>query len=135
MSRDERRDILLMRKLGYKREQIARYIGAIVSAVNYTIRQGDPEPKHKNAGQQVFIPEDRIDAMVAYAKDYLAREKTCAVDKRTGRKPMKHLSYNMIRQAVFADENGEISAKFKYTDDALKSTLNKRGVWLRQSMS
>lgn len=135
MSRDERRDILLMRKLGYKLEQIARYIGATVSAVNYTVRLGDPEPKHKNAGRKVHIPEERIDAMVAYVKDYMEREKTCPVDKRTKRKTMKHLSYNMIRQAIFADENGEIPAKFKFTDDALKSTLNKRGIYLRAPMS
>lgn len=135
MTRDQRRDVLLMRRLGYQFESIARFLGTTISACHYTCRRGTPEVNHKNAGRRVRIPPEIATRMVEYVKSYQKQERAAGVDKKTGKKKMQQLTYNMIRDHVLRGQDGEIPTEFKYTDDALKTILNKFGLWLRAPMS
>lgn len=135
LSRDQRRDILLMRRLGYQFESIAKFLGTTISACHYTCRKGTPEVGHKNAGRRVRMPPEVITRMCEYVKEYQKQEKAVGKDRKTGKRKMHMLTYNMIRENVFRNANGEIPEELKYTDDALKQLLNKYGLWLRQPMS
>lgn len=52
LTRDQRRDILLMRRLGHKYEDIAKFLGVTQAAVQYTINKGRASPEHYNAGRK-----------------------------------------------------------------------------------
>ncbi|KAK5096280.1 hypothetical protein LTR70_003081 [Exophiala xenobiotica] len=52
LTRDQRRDILLMRRLGHKYEDIAKFLGVTQAAVQYTINRGRASPEHHNAGRK-----------------------------------------------------------------------------------
>lgn len=52
LSRDQRRDILLMRRLGHKYEDIARFLDVTQAAVQYTVNTGRASPEHYNAGRK-----------------------------------------------------------------------------------
>ena len=135
LDRDQRRDILLMRRLGYQYESIAKFLGTTISAVSYTVRIGIADPAHSNAGRRIKIPPEKHEQMIKYVKEYIAAEKVAGTDKKTRRKRMAPLTYNIIRDAIFKDENGETPAHLKYTDDALKQMLNREGIWLRSPFS
>lgn len=136
LTRDERRDILLMRRLGYSYDVIARFLGTTISAVSYTCRQGTADTKHHMAGRRANkLPPETMDKMVNYVGDYLAKERAAGFDKKTGKKKMTPLTYSMIRDAVFKDGNGNIDPELKISDDALKAILNKKGLWLRMPFS
>jgi len=125
-----------MRRLGYSYEVIAKFLGATVAAVAYTIRLRTADTKHHNAGRRANqLPPEIMDKLVTYVERYLAKERAAGVDKKTGRKKMTPLTYAMIRDAVFKDENGNIPPELKLTDDALKAVLNKKGLWLRRPYS
>lgn len=81
------------------------------------------------------MPPEIITRMCEYVKDYQKQERAAGKDRKTGKRKMQMLTYNMIRDNVFKNENGEIPEELKYTDDALKQLLNKYGLWLRQPMS
>lgn len=131
LTRDQRRDILLMRRLGYQYEAIAKFLGTTISAVSYTVTKGTAETGHHNAGRRTHIPPEKHEQMIRYVQQYLGTERAAGIDKKTGKKKMPPLTYKMIRDAVFRDENGEIPPDLKFTDDALKQMLNKHGLWLR----
>jgi len=136
LTRDERRDILLMRRLGYSYEVIAKFLGATVAAVGYTCKHNTAETKHHNAGRRANqLPPETMDKLVNYVEQYLAKERAAGVDKKTGKKKIKPLTYAKIRDEIFKDENGDIPAQLKLTDDALKAVLNKKGLWLRRPYS
>jgi len=52
LTRDQRRDILLMRRLGHKYEDIAKFLGVTQAAVQYTINRGRASPEQHNAGRK-----------------------------------------------------------------------------------
>ena len=52
LTRDQRRDILLMRRLGHKYEDIAKFLGVTQSAVQYTVNSGRASPEHHKAGRK-----------------------------------------------------------------------------------
>ncbi|RMZ77495.1 hypothetical protein DV738_g4440, partial [Chaetothyriales sp. CBS 135597] len=52
LNRDQRRDILLMRSLGYTYEKIAAHLNVTCRAVQYTCIKNDPTPQHKRAGRR-----------------------------------------------------------------------------------
>lgn len=135
MTRDQRRDVLLMRRLGYQFESIARFIGTTISSCHYTCRRGTPETNHKNGGRRVHFPPEVVSRMVEYVKEYQAKEKIAGRDKKTGKKKMPMLNWTMIRQNCLADANGQIPKELKFTDDAMKKMLNKHGIFLRKPMS
>lgn len=81
------------------------------------------------------MPLEIITRMVEYVKDYQKQERAAGKDRKTGKRKMPMLTYNLIRENCFRNENGEIPTELKYTDDALKQLLNKNGLWLRQQMS
>lgn len=136
LTRDERRDILLMRRLGYSYDVIARFLGTTISAVAYTCRQGTPDTKHHNAGRKGHhLPQETTDKIVKYVEGYLAKERAGGFDKKTGKKKMTPLTYAMIRDTFFKDEKGEIPPELKITDNALKGILNKKGLWLRTPLN
>lgn len=139
LTRDERRDILLMRKLQFKYEDIAEFLGTTLSAVSYTIKQNTAEPGHKNSGRKggkPDWPEALIDQLVAFVKEHREKEKVGGFDTARNQKKVPSLTYNMIRESVFADEHSNIPEQYKKftTDDAIKAQLNKYGLWLRQPM-
>ncbi|KAK5937230.1 hypothetical protein PMZ80_010530 [Knufia obscura] len=52
LTRDQRRDILLMRRLGHKYEDIAKFLGVTQAGVQYTINTGRASPEHHKAGRK-----------------------------------------------------------------------------------
>ncbi|RMD45024.1 hypothetical protein DV735_g37, partial [Chaetothyriales sp. CBS 134920] len=52
LNRDQRRDILLMRSLGYTYEKIAAHLNVTCRAVQYTCIKKDPTPQHRRAGRR-----------------------------------------------------------------------------------
>lgn len=125
-----------MRRLGYKLEQIATFTGKTVSSVHYTCKQGTADVLHKQAGRKAQFPAEKVDAMIKYVEEYLAKERAAGVDRKTGKKKVQPLTYEMIRDALFKDENGNILEDCKkITEDAMKRRLNSRGLWLRMPMS
>lgn len=58
LTRDQRRDILLMRRLGHKYEDIAKFLGVSQSAVQYTVNTGRASPEHHKAGRKKIVRPD-----------------------------------------------------------------------------
>ncbi|KIW16041.1 hypothetical protein PV08_06092 [Exophiala spinifera] len=52
LTRDQRRDILLMRRLGYTYQYIAEFLKISQRAVQYTCQSGQASPQHRNAGRR-----------------------------------------------------------------------------------
>jgi hypothetical protein len=51
LTRDQRRDILLMRRLGYSYEYIANFLKVSQRAVQYTCQKQQATPQHSKAGR------------------------------------------------------------------------------------
>lgn len=131
MTRDQRRDVLLMRRLGYRFESIAKFLGTTISSYHYTCCRGTPETQHQNGGRRVHFPPEVVTRRVEYVKDYQTRQKAAGEDEKTGKMKMPMLSWNMIRENTLADVNGQIPKELKFTDDAMKKVLNAHNLFLR----
>ena len=58
LTRDQRRDVLLMRSLGYKMEDIAVRLGVIFGAVRYTCDAETATPQTSRRGRHSILTED-----------------------------------------------------------------------------
>lgn len=66
LERDQRRDVLLMRKLGHTYTYIASYLHISERAVQYTCQKEQATPQHKKAGRPPRLNEQEVDALVAF---------------------------------------------------------------------
>ena len=105
LTRDQRRDILLLRRRGETYEEIAQFLGVTVRAVQYTCNRQKATPQHHKAGRPAKLTSQEVDSLIAFIKSL----------KRTRR-----LTYRQLKKELYA-ERRDISEK------AIKNALHKRG--------
>jgi transposase len=66
LSRDQRRDILLMRKLGHSYTSIATFLHVTERAVQYTCQKEEATPQHHKTGRPPRLNEEEVDRLVAF---------------------------------------------------------------------
>jgi transposase len=66
LTRDQRRDILLMRRLGYSYKFIAEFIKVSQRAVQYTCNTQISTPQFKNAGRPPRLSTEEVDQLEEY---------------------------------------------------------------------
>lgn len=66
LSRDQRRDILLMRKLGYSYASIASFLHVSERGVQYTCQKEQATPQHHKTGRPPRLNEEEIDQLVDF---------------------------------------------------------------------
>jgi hypothetical protein len=66
-NRDQRRDILLMRRLGYSYREISDFLNLSQRAVQYTCNRQQDTPQHKNAGRKSRKAKEAAAAAAAAA--------------------------------------------------------------------
>ena len=72
LTRDQRRDILLMRRLGYSYAYIANFLEVSQRAVQYTCQRQKSTPQHSNAGRPPRLTKeeaDRVEEFVIRSKE------------------------------------------------------------------
>ena len=70
LSRDQRRDILLMRRLGHSYEKISTFLGVSQRAVQYTCQKQRASPEHKNSGRTSKLSKEDVDRLVQRVTSY-----------------------------------------------------------------
>lgn len=70
LSRDQRRDILLMRRLGHSYEKISNFLGVSQRAVQYTCQKQRASPEHKNSGRTSKLSKEDVDRLVQRVTSY-----------------------------------------------------------------
>ena len=104
LSRDQRRDILLMRKLGYSYEYIADFLKVSQRAVQYTCQKQQSTPQHDNAGRPPRLSKEEADRVEEFV---------------TQSKRARRMTYLQVAEELWPE--GEISA------DSVRYTLRLRG--------
>jgi transposase len=104
LTRDQRRDILLMRRLGYSYEYIASFLKVSQRAVQYTCQKQQATPQHYRTGRPPRLSKEEADRLEEFVT-------SC---QRT-----RQLSYLQIAEELWPE--GEVGA------DSVKYTLHKRG--------
>ena len=104
LTRDQRRDIVLMRGLEYSYAAIAKHLGVTERAVQYALTTERPTPQHRKAGRKPKLNELQVDALVDFVTS----------SRRTRRMP-----YKDVAKELYPD--GSIGV------DAIKKALLKRG--------
>lgn len=66
LTRDQRRDILLMRRLGYTYAYIASFLSISQRAVQYTCNQQQATPQHQRAGRKPKLTKEETDQLIEY---------------------------------------------------------------------
>ncbi|KZF23004.1 hypothetical protein L228DRAFT_238892 [Xylona heveae TC161] len=69
LTRDQRRDILLLRKLGHTYEYIATFLKVSPRAVQYTCQKQDATPQHSRAGRRPKLTKEDGDRLEEFVKD------------------------------------------------------------------
>ena len=101
LTRDQRRDILLLRKTGKTYTEIATFLGVTESAVQYTCNTQRATPKKDGRGRPSKLSKEQVDELVA-----LVRQS----------RDTRRMTY---------EELGEI---FSVHKDCIKRALRRRGV-------
>lgn len=104
LTRDQRRDIFLMRRLGYSYEYIASFLQVSQRAVQYTCQKKQATPQHSNAGRPPRLSKEEADQV----------EEFVTSSHRTRR-----LSYLQIAEELWPE--GEVGP------ESIKHALQKRG--------
>ena len=66
LTRDQRRDILLMRSLGHSYPQISAHLKVTERAVQYTCEKGTATPQHKNTGRPPKLSKEEVDNLLEF---------------------------------------------------------------------
>ena len=61
LTRDQRRDILLMRRLGHTYEHISTFLNVSQRAVQYTCEKQQATPQHAKAGRPPRLNKEEVD--------------------------------------------------------------------------
>jgi transposase len=104
LSRDQRRDVLLMRSLGYSYEYIATFLKISQRAVQYTCQKGTATPQHKQAGRPPKLNQEETDKLI----EFVTSSHRC-----------RRLSYQQLADELWPE--GEIGA------DSIRFALRSRG--------
>ncbi|KAJ4520021.1 hypothetical protein HRR78_002271 [Exophiala dermatitidis] len=109
LTRDQRRDILLMRSLGYTYEQISKHLHVTMAAVHYACTKAkDVTPQHHKAGRKPRLSKEDEDQLEAF---YLTKGKK------------RKLSCQEMAEELWPDRG--VSAKI------IRHVLDKRGHHLK----
>ena len=104
LTRDQRRDILLMRGLGHTYERIAAHLKVSERAVQYTCKKGQATPQHLKAGRPPRLNKEETDRVEEFI---------------TQSKETRRMTYLQVAEALWPE--GEVSA------ESVKYALYKRG--------
>ena len=104
LSRDQRRDILLMRSLKYTYAQISSHLGVTERAVQYTCEKGEATPQHKKTGRPPKLSTQEVDTLIEFV---ISSRKT------------RRMTYLQLAESLWPD--GEVGA------ESVKHALRKRG--------
>ena len=98
LAHNQRRDILLMKNLGYIYLQISKQLQVTYCVIQYTVQAKRPIPQHKQAGQIPCLNEQEVDTLETYI---LSSQKT------------HQMSYIQLVMTLFPDNNiGPASIKY-----------------------
>ena len=111
LTRDQRRDILLMRELGYKYEQIAAHLKITHRAVQYTCQKQEATPKYNRCGRPPKLSKDEVDRVEAFV---------------TSSKQTRRMSYLQIAESLWPE--GEVGP------ESVKNALQSRGYQRRVAL-
>lgn len=104
LTRDQRRDILLMRRLGYTYKNIADFLHVSQRAVQYTVEKQKPTPQHSKAGRPPRLNKEEADRIEQFV---------------TSSQKTRRMTYKQIAEALWPE--GEVG------HESVKSALHKRG--------
>ena len=65
LTRDQRRDVQLLRQIGWKYDAIATHLSISVNAVRYALTK-DPTPQHFKAGRPAKLSNTQVDDLIAW---------------------------------------------------------------------
>ncbi|KAL2014731.1 hypothetical protein VTN00DRAFT_2256 [Thermoascus crustaceus] len=108
-TRDQRRDILLMRRLGYSYEQISQHLGVTIRKVQYTCQSQSDTPK-KPSGRRSKLGEAQLDKVEAFIT-------ACPENRR--------MSYRKVIEAL----------ELGVSEECLSRALARRGYHRREASS
>jgi transposase len=111
--RDQRRDILLMRSLGFTYKQIASHLNVTERAVAYSCKKMKATPQHKNAGRPARLQQNEVDKIIDFMRQ----------SRRT-----RQMTANQLAFELFPD--GDVSGSM--VDAALKKRGYNRRIALRK---
>jgi transposase len=109
LDRDQRRDILLLRRRGDSYAEIAKFLDVTERAVQYTYTTKYATPKHKKAGRPLKLTSDKVDKLIEYVKTL---------------KQTRRMTYQGLKDVLYS-ERDEIRTQ------VIKYTLHKRGYFRR----
>ncbi|OAL38310.1 hypothetical protein AYO20_02369 [Fonsecaea nubica] len=104
LTRDQRREILLMRRLGYSYEFIASFLKVSQRAVQYTCQKQRATPQHSNAGRPPRLTKEEAD----YVEQFVIQSRKT-----------RRMSYLQVAEALWPE--GEVSA------ESIRYALHQRG--------
>ena len=104
LTRDQRRDILLMRRLGKTYQEIATFLGVSQRAVQYTCEKQTATPQHHKAGRPLKLNKNEVDQVVEFVT---SSKQTC------------RMTYLQIAEHFWPD--GEVGS------NSVKAALYRRG--------
>lgn len=104
LTRDQRRDVLLMRRLGYTYQYIASFLHISQRAVQYTCQKQQVTPQHGNAGRPPRLNKEEADKVEQFVLQ--SRE-------------TRQMTYLQVAEALWPE--GEVSA------ESIRYTLHQRG--------
>ena len=111
LTRDQRRDILLMRRLGYSYEFIAKFLEVTQRAVQYTCQNHSATPQHEKAGRSPSLTKEEGDSVETFV---------------TASKRNRQITYLQVVEALWPD--GEVGP------ESIKSALYRRGYRRRSAL-
>jgi transposase len=109
LDRDQRRDILVLRRRGDSYAEIAQFLDITERAVQYTCTTKYATPQHKKAGRPSKLSSEEVEHLLEYIK----------TSKQTRR-----MTYQALKDALYPDRE-EIGPQ------AIKYALHKRGYFRR----
>jgi transposase len=112
LTRDQRRDILLLRRRGDSYEQIARFLDVSFATVQYTCTSKKATPQHKKTGRPPALDSDEVDALIEFVKS----------SRRTRR-----MTFDQLKQELYSDRP-------LVGTEAIKYALRKRGYYCRLAL-
>jgi transposase len=104
LTRDQRRDILLLRRQGHTYQYIADFLHVSHGAVQYTCKKRQATPQHKNAGRPPRLSNEEADKV----EEFVTRSKAT-----------RRMTYLQIAEALWPE--GEVGA------ESVRYALHKRG--------
>ena len=104
LTRDQRRDILLMRSLGFTYAKISSHLKVTERAVQYTCEKGEATPQHHNAGRAPKLSTSEVDTLVEFI---------------TSSRKTRRMTYLQLAEHFWPE--GEVGV------ESVKKALHKRG--------